>query len=112
MTAAMIALIEDNWTAIIALCEEYGVQRLALFGSAIKGTFDPATSDLDFAVEFEDYRPGIGGRFMRFIVALEALVGTRIDIVTPSSIKNQEFLRELERTAVPLYESGSQTMTA
>lgn len=108
----MIALIEDNRDAIAALCEQYGVQKLAVFGSAVKGTFDPATSDLDFAVEFEDYGPGIGRRFMRFIVALEDLVGTRIDIVTPSSIKSQWFLRELERTAVPLYESGSQPTAA
>jgi len=110
--AIMIALIEDNRDAIATLCRQYGVQRLAVFGSAVKGTFDPATSDLDFAVEFEDYGPGIGKRFMRFIMALEDLVGTRIDIVTPSSIKSQVFLRELERTAVPLYESGSQTTAA
>jgi len=108
----MIDLIEDNRAAITALCEQYGVQRLAVFGSAVRGTFDPATSDLDFAVEFADYGPGIGGRFMRFIVALEDLVGTRIDIVTPSSIKSQAFLRELERTAVPLYECERKTAVA
>lgn len=42
----MIALVEDNRDAIVALCERFGVRRLALFGSAAKGTFDPATSDL------------------------------------------------------------------
>ncbi len=108
----MIALIEDNRDAISALCREYGVQRLAVFGSAVNGSFDPVTSDLDFAVEFADYEPGIGRRFMRFIVALEDLVGARIDIVTPSSIKSQEFLRELERTAVAIYESKSHSTAA
>ena len=108
----MIPIIDDNRDAIADVCRQYGVQRLAVFGSAVKGTFDPATSDLDFAVEFEDYGPGIGKRFMRFIVALEDLVGTRIDIVTPSSIKSQAFLRELERTAVPLYECERKTAVA
>ena len=63
-SALMIALIEDNREAIVALCEQYGVQRLAVFGSAAKGTFDPATSDLDFVVEFEDYGPGVSRRFL------------------------------------------------
>ncbi len=108
----MIALIDDNRDAIAALCQQYGVQKLAVFGSAVKGTFDPATSDLDFAVEFENYGPGIGKRFMGLIVALEDLFGRGIDIVTPSSVKNPFFLDELERTAVPLYDSGDRTAAA
>ena len=108
----MIALIDDNRSAIAEICRQYGVQRLAVFGSAVSGTFDPATSDVDFAVEFADYGSGIGRRFMRFIVALEDLMGTRIDIVTPSSITNPHFLRALEQTAVPLYEARSRTTAA
>ncbi len=42
----MIALIEENMEAIVELCERFEVRRLALFGSAATGTFDPATSDL------------------------------------------------------------------
>lgn len=41
----MITLIEDNKDAIVKLCKQYGVRRLALFGSAATGAFDPATSD-------------------------------------------------------------------
>jgi predicted nucleotidyltransferase len=108
----MIALIEDNRDAITALCRQYGVRKLAVFGSAAKGTFDPARSDLDFAVDFKDYGPGVGKRFMKLIVALEDLVGVRIDIVTPSSITDHIFLRELDRTAVTLYESEFQTTAA
>lgn len=59
----MIALIEDNREAIGELCERYGVRRLTLFGSTAKGTFNPATSDLDFVVSFLDYGPGIFRRF-------------------------------------------------
>ena len=29
------------------LCERYGVERLELFGSAARGKYDPAHSDLD-----------------------------------------------------------------
>ena len=35
-----------------ALCARYGVARLELTGSAARDDFDPATSDVDFLVEF------------------------------------------------------------
>jgi len=108
----MIALIEDNRNAIADLCRQYGVRKLAVFGSAAKDTFNPATSDLDFAVDFSDYGPGIAKRFMRLLVSLEDLLGVRIDIVTPSSSTNPFFIAELERTAVPIYEAGNSTVAA
>lgn len=37
-------MLEDNREAIAALCERFGVRRLSVFGSAAKGTFDPATA--------------------------------------------------------------------
>lgn len=43
----MIALIECNRGAIVELCKQYGVQRLAVFGSAVKRAFDSARGALD-----------------------------------------------------------------
>ena len=40
----MIPEIELHRNEIIALCEEYGLVRLELFGSAATGDFDPAGS--------------------------------------------------------------------
>ena len=54
----MIGLIEDNRQALEALCVQYRVACLEVFGSAADGTFDPATSDLDFLVEFKPMAPG------------------------------------------------------
>ena len=99
----MIALIEDNRDAIADVCRQYGVQRLAVFGSAVKGTFDPATSDLDFAVEFADCGPGIGKRFMQFIVALEDLFPDHpIHISTLHAGLSETFQNELQATAVTI----------
>ena len=50
----MIADIADNLDAIRALCREYGVARLELFGSAATDAFDPVRSDIDLLIE---YRP-------------------------------------------------------
>jgi predicted nucleotidyltransferase len=53
----MISLITDNLDAIRALCRQYGIRRLDLFGSAATGAFDPDTSDLDFVVDLGNILP-------------------------------------------------------
>ncbi len=107
----MIALVEDNREAIVALCERYGVRRLSVFGSAVTGTFDPATSDVDFLVDLGEYDDRVGRRFMRLIVALEDMMGRRIDVVTEPVTK--PWLREeVDATKVTIYESASSQTAA
>ena len=107
----MIALVEDNKDAIVALCERYGVRRLSVFGSAATGTFDPATSDVDFLVDLGEYDDRVGRRFMRLIVALEDMMGRRIDVVTEPVTK--PWLREeVDATKVTIYESASSQTAA
>lgn len=44
---------------LVQVCRRYGISRLALFGSRLKGTARP-DSDVDLLVEFEpDARPGL-----------------------------------------------------
>jgi len=100
----MIALIEDNREAIVALCRQYGVRRLSVFGSAVKGTFDLATSDIDFLVDIGDYDDRVGRRFMGFLVALEDLMGRRIDVAT-EPVTKAWFRDEVEATRVTIYEA-------
>ncbi|WP_211236509.1 nucleotidyltransferase family protein [Arthrobacter castelli] len=38
--------------AIRGACEQYGVERLRVFGSALSDRFDPEHSDIDFLVDF------------------------------------------------------------
>lgn len=100
----MIALVEDNRDAIVELCEQFGVRRLALFRSAATGAFDPATSDLDFVVDYFDWGPGIFKRFFGFVVALEDLLGRRVDMISEPITKS--WLREeVDATQVVIHES-------
>jgi len=100
----MIALIEDNREAIAALCRQYGVRRLAVFGSAVTGAFDPDRSDIDFVVDIGDFDDRVGWRFMGLIVALEDLMGRRVDVVTEPVTKH--WLRdEIQATQVMIHES-------
>ncbi len=51
----MLDVIEQHRAAIADLCRKHDVKRLELFGSAARGDFDPASSDVDFFVEFLSY---------------------------------------------------------
>lgn len=63
------------------LCRDYGVRRLALFGSATRSDFTPE-SDIDVLVEFE---PGTrtGLRLFELEASLAELLGRRVDLSTP-----------------------------
>lgn len=100
----MIDLIADHRAEIEALCRQYGVLRLDLFGSAATGAFNEATSDLDFIATFADTRkPGYADRFLDFADALETLFGRRVDLVTDRSIQNPYFQEEVDATRRPIY---------
>src|SRR6478752_1252514 len=49
----MNAVLAPYQQAIEALCRQYHVRRLELFGSAAAGDDRPGESDIDFLVEFE-----------------------------------------------------------
>jgi len=49
-------LIASKWDAIAALCREYGVARLEVFGSVMTDEFDPERSGVDFVVRFAPTR--------------------------------------------------------
>jgi predicted nucleotidyltransferase len=104
---ALPALITDHLAEVRALCEKYRVKRLTLFGSAVKGTFDPETSDLDFVVEFfADARlGGFDSDYFRLLENLQTLFGRTVDLVERPAIENPYFVKVLALTERPLYES-------
>ena len=51
----MNAQISVSKTALAAFCQERGIKRLAIFGSALRDDFGP-DSDIDLLVEFESSR--------------------------------------------------------
>ena len=53
----MIDLVEHHRPKLAALCRQFNVQRLDVFGSAARGNFDPDRSDLDFLVTLKAPSP-------------------------------------------------------
>jgi predicted nucleotidyltransferase len=66
------------------LAAEFGVSKIGLFGSYVNGQPDE-TSDIDILVEFE--RP-IGFRFLDLVDYLEAVLGRKVDVLTPAGVQN------------------------
>jgi hypothetical protein len=96
--------IDEKREQIAALCREYRVRRLAVFGSALRDDFDPLRSDLDFVVEFEPLPEGkYADTYFGLIEALEGLFQRHVDLVEAGSIRNPYFQQEIEAKQVSLY---------
>jgi len=101
----MIAEIVNQQAKLSALCRQYRVRRLQLFGSAASGNFTPESSDLDFVAEFADTQAAdYADRYFDFAEALERLFNRHVDVVTRRAIRNPYFRREVERTAQVVYD--------
>lgn len=101
----MIPEIEQHREEIIPICEEFGLERLELFGSAAAGDFDPGTSDIDFLVVYPegfDYGPW-GERVDEFKQRLAGLLGRKVDLVVLRWADNPYVLRSIERQRTPIY---------
>jgi uncharacterized protein len=100
----MIDIIEQHRDDFYALCRQFGVLRLDLFGSAATGAFDAATSDLDFIATFANTeRPGYARRYLGFAETLEALFGHPVDLLTEGLIRNPYFRQAVEATRQPVF---------
>lgn len=100
----MNAALQQHKDEIEALCRQYGVLRLDLFGSATGPTFDPATSDYDFLVEFDACNvPGYADRYLGLLEELTSLLGRPVDLVVERAIRNPYFKEGVNRSRQLFY---------
>lgn len=101
----MIApIVNSRLQEVEELCRRFGVRRLELFGSGATGKFDPSSSDLDFAVEFEaGSELGPADRYFGLLWALEELFGCPIDLIESSQIRNPYLLQSIQESRTELY---------
>lgn len=99
----MIDLLEHNRQAIATLCRKYGVLKLEVFGSAARGDFDSAQSDVDFFFEFDPDPTAIADRFFGLAEDLERLLGRKVDLVSSQDVRNPYFLQVANQHRVTLY---------
>ena len=100
----MISIVQSNRKAVERLCQRFRVRRLELFGSAVRGQFDPETSDLDFLVDFEQLKPEeYADTYFGLLEGLRELFKRNVDLVMVSAVKNPYFLEAIERSRTLLY---------
>jgi Predicted nucleotidyltransferases len=78
---SVLRVLSAHWKQI---AEDYGVRRLAVFGSVARGDATSG-SDVDILVEFL-HPPGFD-RYMQLKFYLEALLRCRVDLVMDSALK-------------------------
>lgn len=96
---------------ILPVLEPYGVKRVALFGSVVRGEETPE-SDIDILVEFEEPRKRPLGLFtwMDMEEELGKRLGRKTDLVSAAALKPR--LRPtIEREMVVLYEKDRRHRT-
>jgi predicted nucleotidyltransferase len=105
MESPVIADISLHREELRALCRRFHVRRLDVFGSAARGDFDTARSDLDFLVEFDSRDPDALSfkTFFGFKESLEALFGRSVDLVEPGAIRNPYLKASIERSREPVF---------
>lgn len=102
---AMNALLTSRIPEIAALCSQFGVAHLELFGSATGSGFNPESSDFDFLVELDNQAGGSRARrWTSLAEGLEKLLGRPVDLVNPRFIRNPYFLQAVNSTRTVVYD--------
>jgi uncharacterized protein len=96
--------------ALARACQKYGVSELAVFGSVLRGDFDPARSDVDFLVRFINNDAGDWGhKYMDMREEFESMLGRRVDVVSWRGIEqstNPVRRNHILKHARRIYEQG------
>lgn len=103
----MTKALEQHRPEIAALCRQFGVRRLDVFGSAATDAFDPARSDYDFLVDLDSDAGGsLFTRYFSLKEGLEKLLGRNVDLVMIGALRNPYFIDSVNRTRQPVYASA------
>jgi uncharacterized protein len=96
--------IDEKREEIAETCQRYGIERLFIFGSALREDFRPGESDIDLLVEFGPI--DISKKFHTFLEARAAfskILQAEVDLVMSGAVKNKVIAGEIERTKKLLY---------
>jgi uncharacterized protein len=100
----MTISVDEQQDEIAAACRQYGIERLFVFGSAIREDFRPGESDIDLLVEFGPI--DVTKRFHVYLDAREAfrrIFNADVDLVMRGAVKNKVIAKEIDRTKKLIY---------
>jgi len=100
----MTISVDEQQDEIAAACRQYGIERLFIFGSAIREDFRPGESDIDLLVEFGPI--DVTKKFHVYLDAREAfrrIFNADVDLVMRGAVKNKVIAKEIDRTKKLIY---------
>ena len=100
----MTRVLEGHRPELVDLCRKYRVRRLDVFGSAARGDFNEHSSDVDLLVEFDDMpHADRADAYLGFLMAVEALLRRRVDLVELGAVRNPYLRRGIEESRELVY---------
>lgn len=108
----MIELVTNNLREIRDACENFDVDKLWVFGSAVRNDWEANKSDVDLVAQFGQSERSLFRQHMGFIVRLEDILGVPVQVIDSRSIKRADFKQEVERTRELIYEQSRRAVSA
>ena len=96
----MIYTIDDLRTIVGSVAQQYGVKKVALFGSYSTG-LQTHDSDIDLLIDKGDLK-GLF-KFNAFVNELETKLGKKVDVITYSSLEHST-IKDSVKNEIVLYE--------
>ena len=104
-------LIKSRLVEFTVICQRYNVKNLYAFGPSITNRFDENSSDLDLLVEIEESDPlERGEKLLAIWDELENLFQRKVDLLTPSSLKNPILIKNIDATKILIYDGIGQNV--
>ncbi|MGB8374478.1 MAG: nucleotidyltransferase domain-containing protein [Salegentibacter sp.] len=86
--------------------------NLYVFGSATTAQFDEDTSDVDLLIEIDEKDPlERGVKLLAIWDKLEEFFQRKVDLLTPSSLRNPVLRKKIEATKVLIYDGKRQEIS-
>jgi hypothetical protein len=100
----MTRVLQGHRPELVELCRKYRGRRLDVFGSAARGDFNEHSSDVDLLVEFDDMpHADRADAYLGFLMAAEALLRRRVDLVELGAVCNAYLRRGIEESRELVY---------
>lgn len=101
--------ISKNIKSFAAICKSHKVMYLYAFGSSVTTKFNPKTSDIDLIVEIDEANPIERGELLMSLWdKFEEFFNRKVDLLTPSSLKNPFLTTSIDNTKVLIYDGAGQ----
>ena len=103
-------IVEQNISQISKLFEQYNVENIYLFGSALTETYSQ-TSDIDFLVNFGKVKPeNYFDNYIGLKLALEHIFNRSVDLVEEKTVRNPVLRRSIDRNKKLIYGRADRKM--